>query len=214
MKKILLVTSSAAGAQSRTRQVSDRVVQSLLAREPGSRVAIRDVSRDPLPHLDDTFLAGMGRAADERSAGQHEALSRSDALIDELVAADVVVIAAPMYNFGIPSALKAWIDHVARAGRTFRYTANGPEGLLNGKRAILVLSRGGVYTKGPMLRLEFQESYLRGVLGFLGIDDVRSIHIEGVALGADVAEAAVKRALEQAESVADEIVLEREAIAA
>jgi FMN-dependent NADH-azoreductase len=213
MKKILLVTSSAAGAQSRTRQVSDRVVQALVTREPGSRVVVRDVAREPLPHLDDAFLAGMGRAANERSAAQHEALSRSDALIDELAAADVVVIAAPMYNFGVPSALKAWIDHVARAGRTFQYTANGPEGLLKGKRAILVLSRGGVYTKGPMLRLEFQESYLRGVLGFLGIDDVRSIHIEGVAFGADVAEAAVNRALVQAASIADEFA-ESEKIAA
>lgn len=205
MKNILLVSSSAAGANSRTRQVSDRAVQSLADREPGSRVVVRDVSREPLPHLDDAFLAGMGRAAEERSATQHEALARSDALVDELLAADVLVIAAPMYNFGVPSALKAWIDHVARAGRTFRYTANGPEGLLKGKRAILVLSRGGVYTKGPMLRLEFQESYLRGVLGFLGIDDVRSIHIEGVAFGADVAEAAVNRALVQAAAIADEV---------
>jgi len=201
MKRILMVTSSAAGAQSRTRQVADRVVQTLLDREPGSRVVVRDVVREPLPHLDGTFLAGMGRAAGERSAAQHEALARSDALVDELLASDVVVIAAPMYNFGVPSALKAWIDHVARAGRTFRYTATGPEGLLKGKRAILVLSRGGVYTKGPMLRLEFQESYLRGVLGFLGIDDVRAIHIEGVAFGADVAEAAVNRALVAADSV-------------
>jgi FMN-dependent NADH-azoreductase len=205
MNKILLVTSSAAGAQSRTRQVSDRVVQALVAREPGSRVVVRDVAREPLPHLDAAFVAGMGRAEEERSAAQHEALSRSDALVDELVAADIVVIAAPMYNFGIPSALKAWIDHVARAGRTFRYTANGPEGLLRGKRALLVLSRGGVYTKGPMLRLEFQESYLRGVLGFLGIDDVRSIHIEGVAFGVDVAEAALNRALVQAASTAEEL---------
>ena len=214
MNNILLVTSSAAGAQSRTRQVSDRVVQAILAREPGSRVVVRDVAREPLPHLDDTFLAGMGRAESERTTLQAEALERSDALIDELAAADVVVIAAPMYNFGVPSALKAWIDHVARAGRTFRYTANGPEGLLKGKRAVLVLSRGGVYTKGPMLRLEFQESYLRGVLGFLGIDDVRSIHIEGVAFGADVAEAAVNRALLQADSIVDDIVQDREAIAA
>ncbi len=205
MKRVLLVTSSAAGAQSRTRQVADRVVQALLTRDPGSRVVVRDVARDPLPHVDDAFLAGMARAEPERTAAQHEALMRSDALIGELAAADVVVIAAPMYNFGIPSALKAWIDHVARAGRTFRYTANGPEGLLKGKRAVLVLSRGGVYTKGPMLRLEFQESYLRGVLGFLGIDDVQTIHIEGVAFGADVAEAAVNRALVQAEDLADEI---------
>jgi FMN-dependent NADH-azoreductase len=213
MSRILLVTSSAAGAQSRTRQVSDRVVQALVAREPGSRVVVRDVAREPLPHLDDAFLAGMGRASEERTPAQQEALARSDALIDELAAADVVVIAAPMYNFGVPSALKAWIDHVARAGRTFRYTANGPEGLLKGKRAILVLSRGGVYTKGPMLRLEFQESYLRGVLGFLGIDDVRSIHIEGVAFGADVADAAVTRALAQAEEIADEVAA-REKLAA
>jgi FMN-dependent NADH-azoreductase len=202
MKNVLVVTSSPAGAGSRTAQVSGRVAVAVATREPGSRVVTRDLARDPLPHLDGDFLGGMGRAPADRDAPQAAALARSDALIDELLAADVVVIAAPMHNFGIPSALKAWIDHVARAGRTFRYTAAGPEGLLQGKRAILVLSRGGVYTRGPMLRLEFQESYLRGVLGFLGITDVRVIRIEGMALGADVAAAAVARALAEAEGIA------------
>ena len=202
MKNVLLVTSSPAGAASRTAQVSARVAAAIASRETGSRIVARDLAREPLPHLDGDFLGGMGRAPEDRDGPQAAALARSDALIDELLAADVVVIAAPMYNFGIPSALKAWIDHVARAGRTFRYTAEGPEGLLKGKRAILVLSRGGVYTKGPMLRFEFQESYLRGVLGFLGITDVRVIRIEGMALGADVAAAAVARALAEADGIA------------
>ncbi len=183
MKRILLVSSSPRGAQSYSHRVAQRVVDEFAAREPGAEVVVRDLVRDPLPHLGEAFVSGMARPASERSAEEAEALDRSDRLIDELVAADVVVIAAPMYNFGIPSGLKAWIDHVARAGRTFRYGATGPEGLLKGKRAVLVVARGGVYTKGPMLKMEFQESYLRGVLGFLGITDVQTIRVEGVAIG-------------------------------
>ena len=175
------------------------------AREPGAEVVVRDLVRDPLPHLGEAFVSGMARPASERSAEEAKALDRSERLIDELVAADVVVIAAPMHNFGIPSGLKAWIDHVGRAGRTFRYGAAGPEGLLKGKRAVLVVARGGVYTKGPMLKMEFQESYLRGVLGFLGIIDVRTIRVEGVAMGEAAAREAHEQGTKRAAALAREL---------
>ena len=191
MKRILMVTSSAAGAQSRTRQVADRVVQTLLDREPGSRVVVRDVVREPLPHLDGTFLAGMGRAAGERSAAQHEALARSDALVDELLASDVVVIAAPMYNFGVPSALKAYFDHIARSGVTFRYTAKGPVGLMTGKRAVVIATRGGLYAGTP---LDTQTGYVRDFLRFIGIGDVEFVHAEGLAMGEAPKSAAIDKA--------------------
>jgi len=128
-------------------------------------------------------------------------MARSDKLIDELFAADVVVMAVPMHNFGLPSTLKAWIDHIARAGRTFAYSEKGPQGLLKEKKAILVLARGGVYSDGPAKPLDFQESYLRSILGFLGITDVQVVRVEGVAMGED----AVKRALASARAQADTV---------
>jgi FMN-dependent NADH-azoreductase len=110
-------------------------------------------------------------------------------MIEELEAADTVVLAVPMYNFSIPSTLKAWIDHVARAGRTFRYTANGPEGLLKNKQVFVVTGRGGIYSgDAPTRVLDFQEPYLRGILGFLGLTNVTFIHIEGLSIGAESAE--------------------------
>jgi FMN-dependent NADH-azoreductase len=205
MKRILLVSSSPRGIQSQSGRVARQVVDELIARQPGASVVVRDLVRDPLPHLGEAFVSGMARPAAERNAEEAEALERSDRLIDELAAADVVVIAAPMHNFGIPSGLKAWIDHVARAGRTFRYGASGPEGLLKGKRAVLVVARGGVYSKGPMLKMEFQESYLRGVLGFLGITDVQAIRVEGVAFGEAAAREAQASGAARASALAREM---------
>ena len=118
----------------------------------------------------------------------------SDALIGELVTADVIVLAVPMHNFGIPSTLKAWIDHVVRAGRTFIYSEGGPEGLLKGKRLILVLASGGVYSNGPAKQLDFQEPYLRAVLGFIGLTDIEVVRVEGVAMSAIGADKAVATA--------------------
>jgi FMN-dependent NADH-azoreductase len=214
MNNVLLVSSSPRGAQSYSQKVARQVVDDIAAVEPSTRVVVRDLARDPLPHLGEAFVAGMARPANERTVEEAEALDRSDRLIDELAAADVVVIAAPMYNFGIPSGLKAWIDHVARAGRTFRYGATGPEGLLKGKRAVLVVSRGGVYTKGPMLKMEFQESYLRGVLGFLGITDVETIRVEGVAMGEAAARDSFERATAQASALAGDLVRDALPVAA
>jgi FMN-dependent NADH-azoreductase len=123
----------------------------------------------------------------------------SDTLVDELVAADIVVLAVPMHNFGLPAALKSWIDHIVRAGRTFSYSAAGPAGLLNDKKAILVVSRGGIYSEGPMKAFDFQETYLRSVLGFIGVTDVQAVRVEGVAMGADALTNAMSSASAQAE---------------
>jgi FMN-dependent NADH-azoreductase len=129
------------------------------------------------------------------------ALALSQQLVDEVLASDVLVIEAPMYNFAIPSVLKAWIDHIVRAGKTFQYGAHGPEGLAKGKKAIIVLGRGGVYSEGPYKVMDYQEPYLRAILGFIGISDVETIHIEGVAMGPDKAAEALEKAKERTHSV-------------
>ena len=143
----------------------------------------------------------MYAQAEHRTPEQAKAIALSDALIDELFAADTIVIAVPMHNFTLPSTLKAWIDHVARAGRTFNYGAHGPEGLLKGKRAILVLARGGVYSSGPTKPLDFQEPYLRAFLRFLGITDVQVVHVEGAANRAIGPEKALAAATAQSKQI-------------
>ena len=203
MNNLLLVLSSPRGAESISEQIARRLVDELVAGS-GAKVVTRDLVHNPLPHLEAAFASGRVRPAQALSADEARAIDRSDILVDEALAADTIVIAAPMHNFTVPSTLKAWIDHIARPGRTFTYTAAGPEGLLKGKRVILVLARGGIYTKGPMQQLEFQESYLRAVLGFLGIADIDTIHVEGIALGDDVARAAIDRATQKAAALARE----------
>jgi FMN-dependent NADH-azoreductase len=194
MTSILHVASSSNLQGSLSRQVGAQAVAKLASRHSGARVIERDLVKTPLPHLSPEFLGAM-------FAGKNDApeLQLSEQLIGELLGSDVLVIEAPMYNFGIPSALKAWIDHVVRAGRTFQYGANGPEGLAKGKKAVLVLSRGGVYSAGPYKAMDYQETYLRAVLGFIGITDVESIHIEGVAMGPDKTAAAMESARQSVE---------------
>jgi FMN-dependent NADH-azoreductase len=187
MSRLLYLSSSALGEASATRQLGTALVARLRAAAPGLAVVERDLAAAPLPHLDGELLAGFGGA-------DNAAAARSDALITELKAADVIVIGAPMYNFSIPSTLKAWIDHVARAGHTFTYTANGPQGLLKGKRVFVVSGRGGVYSEGANQALDFQEAYLRGVLGFIGLTDVTVVRPEGLKLAPDAAGPALARA--------------------
>jgi FMN-dependent NADH-azoreductase len=203
MKNILLVLSSPRGQQSYSHQFASHIVDDLKVRHPGATVVVRDLVKEPLPHVEETFVQGLFSPPEQRTPDQARAMARSDNLVDELVAADVVVMAVPMHNFGLPSTLKAWIDHIARAGRTFAYTAeNGPEGLLKGKKVILVLARGGVYSDGPARGLDFQEPYLRSMLGFLGITDVHVVRVEGVAMGEDALKRAMASAREQADTVA------------
>lgn len=201
MTKVLYVSSSPR-AGSYSSSVADRVIDELKKTHPGATVTTRDLARDPLPHIDADYVQATRTAEGPQTDAQRAIVARSDALVDELLAADIIVIAAPMYNFSIPSTLKAWIDYVCRAGRTFSYSEKGPEGLAKGKRAIIINARGGIYSSGPAQALEHQSSYLRGVLGFIGITDVETIDIEGVGLGPDAALKAVEGGLKRAQEVA------------
>ena len=189
---ILHVISSPRGSASYSNRVAANVVGELTARNPGATVTVRDLAREPLPHIGDDFVAATRGPNGPQTDAQRALLARSDELVDELFAADLIVIAAPMINFTIPSTLKSWVDYVARAGRTFRYSEKGPEGLVTGKQVILVVARGGVYAGNPAL--DFQVPYLKSVLGFLGMTDVEVIEVEGTAFGPDAAEKAVAAA--------------------
>jgi FMN-dependent NADH-azoreductase len=197
MNNVLFVMSSPRGQQSYSQQVARGIVDDLKIAHPAAKIVVRNVAKNPLPHVGEAFVSGVTQKPEQRSPAETQALALSDGLIEELAAADVLVLAVPMYNFGLPSALKAWIDHVVRAGRTFRFGANGPEGLLRNKRAIVVVSRGGVYSDGPLKQLDFQEGYLKSVLGFIGITDVEVVRVEGVAMGEEAVRAAMANARQQ-----------------
>lgn len=199
---ILCLTSSPRRDTSYSSLVAMRVLRELRQVYPGATVTIRDLARNPLPHIDDDFVTATRSVAGARTEVQRAQVARSDELVDELLSADVVVIAASMINFGIPSTLKTWFDHVIRPGRTFRYTANGSQGLVRGRRAILVLARGGMYSGGPLRNHAHDESYLRSALEFVGIKDVQTILIEGMGLGPEFAERAVDAAMRRAGAVA------------
>ncbi len=202
MTQVLLVLSSPRGAQSQSSQIAHQLVDELKSRDPAARLVVRDLARNPVPHVGVDFVDAIGLAPEQRSPAQQRAIAVSDELVDEVLGADVLVLAAPMHNFSLPSGLKAWIDHVARAGRTFKYTEQGPRGLLTGKKAVVVVARGGVYSDGPMKAYDFQEAYLRTVLGFLGITDVEFVRVEGLAMGPDAAKGAVESARQRAHQVA------------
>jgi FMN-dependent NADH-azoreductase len=195
MNSLLLVTSSLFGEASQTRQIAREFVAAWRRNNPATGVVERDLSPDSIPHLSKVTLGAVTTPAERRTPAQRDVAAFADALIEEVEAADTIVLAVPMYNFTIPSTLKAWFDHVARAGRTFRYGANGPEGLLKGKKVIVVTGRGGVYSgESPAKALDFQEPYLRAILGFIGITDVSFVHVEGLNLGTDSAESGRTRA--------------------
>ena len=193
---ILHIDSSAAdGVTSHTRRLSAELVEKLRAANAGATVTYRDVARDRLPHVDITILqAWTPEGAKDTTLA--ETATRSKAAVDELKAADILVIGAPMYNFSVPSTLKSWIDHVCIAGQTFHYTEGGPKGLLNGK-AYLVLSSGGIYSQGPFARVEHLATYLTDILGFIGIGVIEVVRAEGVAYGPDQDKAAMAGAQER-----------------
>jgi len=193
MASLLLVTSSLFGAGSQSSLVAGELSQSLLRAEPQLRLVRRDLD-GAIPHLDLATLGAAATPIDSRTADQQAQAALADSLVEELEAAEVLVLAVPMYNFSIPSTLKAWLDHVVRAGRTFRYGAGGPEGLLKGKRVFVVTSRGGIYSEGPARTMDFQEPYLRAVLGFIGLTDVTFVHAEGLQLGEEARAQGLERA--------------------
>lgn len=194
---LLHVDSSITGPASLSRQLSAAVVDHLRAGAPRLHVVRRDLAADPLPVFDAATLGGV-TVRPERQGPEHAAEARLDRqVLDEFMAADVVVIGVPMYNFGVPAQLKTWVDYLAVAGVTFRYTPEGPVGLAGGKRVILASTRGGLYGPGaPAAAMEHQESYLQAVLAFFGVTDVTVIRAEGVRMGAEQARRAVADALD------------------
>jgi FMN-dependent NADH-azoreductase len=198
MTNILIIDSAATGDASVSRKLTDAAEQTIRRRDPSARIVRRDIGKAPIPHLTEESVPAI-RAGIVESETAREALALSDALVAELQEADLIVIGAPMYNFGMPSTLKAWFDHVLRARVTFRYTEAGPEGLLKGKKAIVVEARAGLYSEGPAAALDSQEPHLRTLLGFMGITDVTFVRAEKLAFGPEAAEAAIGDALGQIE---------------
>jgi FMN-dependent NADH-azoreductase len=200
MYNILYISSSPRGSASYSNRVAESVIRDLRKNDPNATLVVRDLAREPLPHIDEDFVTATRGADGPRTQRERAILAQSDALIEELLAADIVVIAAPMINFGVSTTLKSWFDYVVRAGRTFRYGEAGPQGLVTGKRVIVVSASGGIYS-GENAALDFQVPWLRNMLGFLGMTDVEVIRVEGTALGPQAAEQALARAGAQAREV-------------
>ncbi|QOZ09157.1 FMN-dependent NADH-azoreductase [Bradyrhizobium sp. CCBAU 51765] len=198
--KLLHLDSSVLGPHSVSRQVSAAIVDRLRQATPSLEVVYRDLTQTPLAHLSGSHLAAaQGAPAPAELAPD---LAASAAVLEEFLSADIVVIGAPMYNFTIPSQLKAWIDRILVVGKTFKYGAAGPEGLAGGKRVIVAISRGGYYGAGsPVAALEHLESYLRGVFGFIGIHNAEFIIADGIQVGPDHREKALAGALQAATSL-------------
>jgi FMN-dependent NADH-azoreductase len=197
MKTLLKLNTSIFSTGGQSSRLADEFVAAWRAANPGGRVVARDLAQDPVPHLDAARFQAFLAKPENRSAAQQAVVDYSDGLIDELKRADVIVLGLPMYNFGVPSTLKAYIDHIARAGVTFKYTDKGSVGLLAGKTAYVFATRGGLYAGTPM---DTQTAYVRDFLRFIGIDDVEFIYAEGLAMDPARKESALaqaKRAIER-----------------
>ena len=197
--KLLHVDSSILGDHSVSRTISAAIVAQLTSRIDGLVVSYRDLASAPLSHLSGAALMGR-QAVDAPPAGtSSEGIAGDEATLEDFIAADIVVIGCPMYNFAVPSQLKAWIDRICVAGKTFRYTEAGAVGMAGGKRVIVAAARGGLYAPGtPEAAAEHQESYLKAVFGFLGVTDLTFIRAEGLAFGPDHRDEAIKSALHEA----------------
>ena len=196
---ILQVNSSARIEGSHSTKLANALVERIRADNPDASLTLRDLSRTPHPSLDEATLQALFTPVEQRTPEQHARVALDDALIAEIQAADVVVLGVPMYNFGVPAQLKNWIDAISRAQVTFRYTANGPEGLLKGKKVYVALTRGGRYRNTPA---DTQVPYLQTVFTFLGMTDVQFVYAEGLAMGAE----AEQNALASAHSQIDDLV--------
>jgi FMN-dependent NADH-azoreductase len=199
MNIILQVNSSARSEGSQSTKLADALVARIRTDHPGATLTLRDLSRAPHPQLDEAALQALFTPADRRTAEHAARVALDDALIAEIQAADVVVLGVPMYNFGVPAQLKNWIDAISRAQVTFRYTANGPEGLLTGKKVYVALTRGGMYRNTPA---DTQVPYLKTIFTFLGMTDVQFVYAEGLAMGPE----ALQNALDSAQSQIEELV--------
>ena len=191
--KLLHIDSSILGQGSVSRTLSAEIVAALRASHPGIEVTYRDLSADPLDHLTAAHLGAL-QGAPVDPALQWD-VTDSKVALGDFLAADIVVVGAPMCNFGIPSQLKAWIDRIAVAGKTFRYSEHGPEGLCSGKKLIIASSRGGIFSAGsPAAAFDYQETYLRALFGFLGVTDITFVRAEGVAMGPEARAKAIEAA--------------------
>jgi len=212
---LLAINSSQNTDSSVTRNLVGDFVSAWSDRFGAEAITHQDIGQTPPPHIDLTFIQASKSQDDRLSDEQQQSLVLSDAYIAELRAADAVVIGAPMHNFSISSPLRTWIDHVVRAGQTFSYSENGPQGLLAGKKVYAVTARGGDYSEGgPIHALDHQEPYLRFILGFIGLDDVTFIHTQGLAMGDDVHELAVANAKKEISDQVSALPLPVETVAA
>ena len=200
----LLVIESSPRSASVSSSVAKEYVTEWQRKHPAGKVVRRNVASDPAPFVTEAWIAAVYTPIENRTPEQKQILAVSDALIDELEAADTVVLAVPMHNFGISAQLKAWIDQIVRVGRTFTYTAQGPQGLLaENKKVVVIVARGGAYAgESPYAFLDQQEPYLRTVLGFVGLKDVKFVYAENQARGAEAAEQGIKAGIESALALA------------
>ena len=199
MKTLLQIKSSIFSDGGQSSRLAERFVAAWRASNPGGKVIVRDLASDPVPHLDAARFGAFLAKPEERTPAQQAVVDYSDALIGELKRADVVVLGLPMYNFGVPSTLKAYFDHVARVGETFKYTEKGPVGLLTGKKVYVFAARGGMYAGTPN---DTQTPFIRIFLSFLGMSDIEFVYAEGLA----ISEASKQHSLARAEAVIDALV--------
>ncbi len=195
----LLIVNSSPRSNSVSRSLTRRVAEDWRAHNPDGRMIERDLMVEPLPFLTESWFQASTTPAAQRTPEQQHALALSDALIEELLAADVIVLGVPMHNFSIPASLKAWIDLITRAGKTFSYGDKGPQGLIpEGKQVLAIVSRGGVYGEGtPAFSADFQVPYLRHMLGFIGLKNVTVIEADKQAFGPDAAQQSVDNAVKK-----------------
>jgi FMN-dependent NADH-azoreductase len=197
--KILQIKSSVFNGSGQSSRLADEFVARLREQHPGAEVVERDIVAEPVPHFDGARTGAFFAKPGERNAEQQAVIAYSDSLIDELRRADVLVLGLPMYNFGVPSQLKAWFDHLARAGETFKYTEKGPLGLMTGKKAYVFAARGGVYGDNHS-----QSDFVRQFLGFIGITDVEFVYAEGLAISPESRNKSLAAAQLQARSLAQQ----------
>ena len=180
MKQILIIESSPRGVESASHQLTGKLRERLRNLYPKAKFIEHDLAKEPFPHLDQPTVKAISTKDKTEAESMKDVLRLSDQLTDEMLSSDLLVIASPMWNFGMPSSLKAWIDHVVRAGKTFNYAGSGVEGLAKETKAILELASGGVFTEEPWMSWDFVEPYLRQILGFIGITDVQTVRAQGM----------------------------------
>lgn len=201
--KLVHIDSSILGSNSVSRDLSAQIVAQLKAENPALEITYYDLAQDPVSHLSGSLYAAQAAKPEDRTPEQQRDVEYSAKIMEDFLSADVLVIGAPMYNFGISTQLKSWIDRIAVAGKTFKYTATGAVGLAGGKRVIIASSRGGFYGKDtPQFAADHQESYLATVFGFIGIPNIEFIRAEGVATGPENKAKAIEAAVAQIKTVA------------